>query len=157
LFSVWENYPAYPLGVTIARKGCFLEEQPAYRIGSPFAGSDDAARATAAFSGGDDERATAQLREAASASYQAATAGTTEELGHGVWGQTAASAVLASGLLTLFAVLCWQYFPGGGLAVTGLGFAVSVLGLSSNRRRLATALLATHTGLFVACYLRVIQ
>lgn len=79
-----------------------------------------------------------------------------ESPGGGVWEQTAAAAATAALILLGFALGCWAYFPAGGLAVTGLGAVVALLGLSSGRGRLAAAALALHGLLFFACYLRVL-
>lgn len=79
-----------------------------------------------------------------------------EVLGDGVWGQTALAAAYASLVLLAFAVVCWLTFPGGGVAVTALGVLVALLGLSSRRVTLATAMLMLHGVLFFACYLRAI-
>lgn len=79
-----------------------------------------------------------------------------ESPGGGVWDQTAAAAATAALILLGFALGCWAYFPAGGLAVTGLGAVVALLGLSSGRGRLAAAALALHGVLFFTCYLRVL-
>jgi hypothetical protein len=79
-----------------------------------------------------------------------------EVLGDGVWGQTALSAAYASAVLLAFAIMCWFAFPGGGVAVTALGALVALMGLSSRRPTLASAMLVLHGVLFFACYLRAI-
>jgi hypothetical protein len=79
-----------------------------------------------------------------------------EVLGDGVWGQTALSAAYASAVLLAFAIMCWIAFPGGGVAVTVLGALVALMGLSSRRVTLASAMLMLHGVLFFACYLRAI-
>jgi hypothetical protein len=59
-------------------------------------------------------------------------------------------------MLVGFAALCWLFFPVGGIAITALGFVVSMIGLSSRWTKLSTVSLVLHAVLFMACYLRAI-
>jgi hypothetical protein len=120
------------------------ENHPGYRIGSPFAdqpspsdGDNAAERGPAAVAGD-------------------AVVWAVEPLGEGVWRQTAASAAFSAAMLVGFATLCWLFFPVGGIAITALGFVVSMIGLSSRWTKLSTAAMILHGGLFMACYLRAI-
>jgi hypothetical protein len=79
-----------------------------------------------------------------------------EAIGDGVWGQTAAAGAYAAVILLAFVAASWSLFPAGGVAVAALGVVVSLLGLSSQRNRLATVTLSLHGALFFACYLRAI-
>jgi hypothetical protein len=122
----------------------FSENHPGYRVGSPFAvqpspeaGDNLAANAPAAIGG-------------------EAIAWAAEPLGEGVWRQTSASAAFSAAMLVGFAALCWLFFPVGGIAITALGFVVSMIGLSSRWTKLSTVSLVLHAVLFMACYLRAI-
>jgi hypothetical protein len=70
---------------------------------------------------------------------------------------TAREAALVSAIVLLvFATLAWHFFPTGGVAVAALGVAMSELGYSSRRPKLAIVTLGMHAGLLVACYVRAI-
>lgn len=138
-----------------------MENVSDYRVGSPFAADPPAVPGDVDARNADLQNgavpAAVQNRTASgSAAEQAIPAGEPETLGDGVWGQTATAATYASVNLVLFAIVCWALFPVGGAAVAALGALVALMGLSSNRARLATAMLVLHGVLFFACYIRAI-
>jgi len=69
------------------------------------------------------------------------------------WGVLRA-AIWASTWVAMFAIACYQYFPGGGVLVTALGCGLAIIGLFSSRPIPASVLLIAHAGLFFACYQR---
>ena len=75
-----------------------------------------------------------------------------ESIGQGVWQETATSAVFASWLLLGFAIAAWMWFPAGGMAITLLGMTMSLLGFSSNYKKLSTVGLVTHGVILTSCY-----
>lgn len=77
-----------------------------------------------------------------------------EELG--LAGTAPAAGLVSAIVLLAFATLAWYFFPAGGVAVAALGVAMSALGQSSRRPKLAMVALGMHAGLLVACYVRAI-
>lgn len=71
-------------------------------------------------------------------------------------GSTPAAALVSAIGLLAFAALAWYFFPAGGIAVAALGVAMSALGQSSRRPKLAIVVLGMHALLVVACCLRAI-
>lgn len=69
------------------------------------------------------------------------------------WGVLKA-AIWASAWVAIFAVACYQMFPGGGVLVSALGCSLAIVGLFSSRPLPASVLLVAHAGLFFACYQR---
>ncbi len=67
---------------------------------------------------------------------------------------TAAAALLASALLSPFAIAGLLIFPAGGLTVALLGLSVAMIGTSSRHRLASTTAILTHVALSVACYWR---
>ncbi len=78
-----------------------------------------------------------------------------ESLGEGVWRETATAATFAAWMLIAFVSVGWAWFPAGGIAIAMLGIAVSLLGLSSRRVKLAIAALAVHAAMLCGCYFKV--
>ncbi|WP_157609848.1 hypothetical protein [Roseimaritima ulvae] len=70
----------------------------------------------------------------------------------GLWRLTAASAVIAAGMLVVFAAIAFWVFQTGALLIAGLGGVMSLLGLTSIYPRWAFSLLLIHTGLFVGTF-----
>ncbi|KLU04628.1 putative transmembrane protein [Rhodopirellula islandica] len=66
------------------------------------------------------------------------------------------ASVLAALIVLVFSLACWRLFPAGGILVTGLGCALSILGMFSSRVVAAGMCLLAHAALFVGCYLQVI-
>jgi hypothetical protein len=139
-----------------------VENQSDYRVGSPFAqetavplAAQDAPSIVIPDNGTSTANGTLRKGLAEVQEWQVLADGP-ETLGQGVWAETATSAVYAAIILICFAAICWAVFPGGGVAVAGLGSLVSLLGLSSRHGRLATVALILHGSLFFACYLRAI-
>jgi len=126
-----------------------LEEQSEYRVGSPFAAEPP----TAANDNETTQSGSVGSPFAAAPSVPSNHSSAPEALGDGVWGQTTESAVFAAIFLSVFAAACWFFFPPGGIAVTSLGIAISMLAMASRRTKLATAMLVTHGALFILCYL----
>ena len=77
-----------------------------------------------------------------------------ETIGEGVWRETAASAVFASGMLIGFAIPGWLWFPAGGIPIALLGAAMGLLGFSSRYTKLAATGLVIHGVILVGCYFR---
>ena len=75
-----------------------------------------------------------------------------ESIGQGVWQETATAALFASWLLIGFASAAWMWFPAGGMAITLLGMTMSLLGFSSNYKKLSTVGLVTHGVILTSCY-----
>jgi len=77
-----------------------------------------------------------------------------EAIGEGVWRETAASAVFASGMLIGFAIPGWLWFPAGGILIALLGVTMSLLGFSSRYVKLSAAGLVIHGVILVGCYFK---
>ncbi len=67
---------------------------------------------------------------------------------------TAIGSVVASGMVLLFAGVAAWWFPPGGTLIAALGCGLSLFGLTSGHRVMATVLLAMHVGLFITSYSR---
>ena len=61
-------------------------------------------------------------------------------------------AVAASAMVLVFAVVAAWWFPGGGTMIAALGCALSIFGMYSNYRFLASGFLLLHLALFVVSY-----
>lgn len=75
-----------------------------------------------------------------------------EPIGEGVWRETAAAAGYSTWVLIPFAIAGWIWFPAGGVAITLLGVAMSVMGLSSRLVKPSLIAFAIHAILLVSCY-----
>lgn len=77
-----------------------------------------------------------------------------EPIGEGVWRETAAAGGFSAWILIAFGFAGWAWFPAGGAAISMLGLAMSVLGLSSRLTKASAVALTIHAGTLVACYFK---
>ncbi|XZE53146.1 hypothetical protein SH139x_004868 [Planctomycetaceae bacterium SH139] len=74
----------------------------------------------------------------------------------GVANETAAGGVIAATVILPLAGIALWLFPLGGMIISGLGVALSVIGLTTRRQRWSTGVLVIHICVFVAAYFRMI-
>jgi len=125
--------PTDAMPSTIAIAGVRSTDQ-GIRSGSPFAFGSSVPNAQV-------------VRSAATLNGQA------ETIGEGVWRETAAAAAYSSAMLTVFATMCWAWFPMGGIAIAMLGIGMALLGLSSRQIAMSTATLIFHVVALCGCYI----
>lgn len=75
-----------------------------------------------------------------------------QEFEAGLWRLTAGSAVIAAGMLVLFAAVAFWVFQTGAILIAGLGGVMSLLGLTSMYPKWALGFLLIHVGLFVGTF-----
>jgi hypothetical protein len=134
-----------------------LKDPSEYRSGSPFA-VDPAASAGGPKAGLANPVAAAPATDFGplNAEPEGAAVWGAAVWGAGAGGTTASAALVSAIFLLPCATLAWHFFPAGGITVAVLGIAMSALGLSSRRAKLAVVALGLHAWLFIACTLRAI-
>jgi hypothetical protein len=74
----------------------------------------------------------------------------------GVANETAAGGVIAATVILPLAGIALWLFPLGGMLISGLGGALSVIGLTTRRQRWSAGVLVIHICVFVAAYFKMI-